>query len=313
MHTALVGYTGFVGSNLMQQTDFSNIYNSKNIKEAYGTKPDLLIYAGVTGTKFMANSFPEKDKEIIECAKYNIERINAKRTILISTVDIYDNLDGKDENYCCETSRFGTYGNDRLSLETWFINRNEKGNIVRLPAIYGLNLKKNFIFDIIHGVPPILKSDVFEEICSDNKEIKEYFKKSENGYYYLDSKEGKIGYNQIKNYFRNSKYNSIFFTDSRSCYQYYNLSRLWDDIQIILKNDIDIINLVTEPIESAVLYEKVFNKKFVNEISQNYVRYNLKTMYGELFHGSHENSDYIVSKEKQIQDVLKYISSFNNI
>ena len=44
---ALVGYTGFVGSNIYDAGDFDAFYNSKNIQEAYGTEPDLLIYAGM--------------------------------------------------------------------------------------------------------------------------------------------------------------------------------------------------------------------------------------------------------------------------
>lgn len=44
MKTALVGYTGFVGSNIYAAGSFDGAYNSKNIEEAYGTNPDLLIY-----------------------------------------------------------------------------------------------------------------------------------------------------------------------------------------------------------------------------------------------------------------------------
>lgn len=33
---ALVGYTGFVGSNLYAKGTFDRVYNSKNIEEAYG-------------------------------------------------------------------------------------------------------------------------------------------------------------------------------------------------------------------------------------------------------------------------------------
>ena len=47
MKTALVGYTGFVGSNIYAAGSFDGAYNSKNIEEAYGTNPDLLIYAGL--------------------------------------------------------------------------------------------------------------------------------------------------------------------------------------------------------------------------------------------------------------------------
>ena len=46
---ALVGYTGFVGSNIYAagKDAIDCVYNSKNVQEAYGTAPDLLIYAGM--------------------------------------------------------------------------------------------------------------------------------------------------------------------------------------------------------------------------------------------------------------------------
>ena len=58
---ALVGYTGFVGSNLYTQGKFDCVYNSKNITEAFETYPDLLVYAGLRAEKYLANQAPEKD------------------------------------------------------------------------------------------------------------------------------------------------------------------------------------------------------------------------------------------------------------
>ena len=55
---ALVGYTGFVGGNLAAAGTFDGLYNSKNIEEAFGTKPDILYYAAVPAEKFTANRFP---------------------------------------------------------------------------------------------------------------------------------------------------------------------------------------------------------------------------------------------------------------
>ena len=63
MKTALVGYTGFVGSNIYASAGdkIEGLYNSKNIEMAYGTKPDLLIYAGLRAEKYLANNDPERD------------------------------------------------------------------------------------------------------------------------------------------------------------------------------------------------------------------------------------------------------------
>ena len=85
----IVGFTGFVGSNLCIQYHFDGQFNSKNYKKAYGTKPELLVYAGVPAQKFLANKFPEKDYEVIENAIENIKNIRPKTLVLISTIDIY--------------------------------------------------------------------------------------------------------------------------------------------------------------------------------------------------------------------------------
>ena len=88
---ALVGYTGFVGSNICEAAgnDIDALYNSRNIAEAYGTNPDLLIYAGLRAEKYLANNAPEKDLELIFQAERNIEKIDPKKLVLISTIDIF--------------------------------------------------------------------------------------------------------------------------------------------------------------------------------------------------------------------------------
>ena len=86
---ALVGYTGFVGSNLLESHKFDKLYNSKNIREAYGLNPDLLVYAGIRAEMFLANQDPEADLRIINDAFDNIKIINPKKIVLISTVAVY--------------------------------------------------------------------------------------------------------------------------------------------------------------------------------------------------------------------------------
>ena len=95
----IVGYTGFVGSNLCLSHRFEYLINSKNIESAFGKAPDTLIYSGVPAEMFIANNFPEKDKEIIENAKSNIKKINPRRVVLISTVAVYDCTKGVDEDH----------------------------------------------------------------------------------------------------------------------------------------------------------------------------------------------------------------------
>ena len=62
---ALVGYTGFVGSNLLQFFKFDELYNSKNFYEAKNKHFETIFFCGVPAIKWLANKNPEEDNKII--------------------------------------------------------------------------------------------------------------------------------------------------------------------------------------------------------------------------------------------------------
>ena len=182
----LVGYTGFVGSNLAQNGDFDEFYHSKNIKEAYGKNPDLLVYSGVPAQKFLANKFPQEDLETINQAIENIKNINPKRVVLISTIDVYDQPFDVDENIDNKWSE-EPYGKNRKILEDWVKENIENYHIVRLPGLFGINLKKNFIYDYIQIIPSMLNEKKYSEVIEQNPIIQKFYRKEENGFYNLIS------------------------------------------------------------------------------------------------------------------------------
>ena len=62
MRAALIGYTGFVGSNLARQLRFDATYNTSNIESIAGEEFDLLVCAGVRAEKWIANANPDADR-----------------------------------------------------------------------------------------------------------------------------------------------------------------------------------------------------------------------------------------------------------
>ena len=58
---ALVGYSGFVGSNLLQFYNFDYFYNSKNFQQASGLFFDEIYFCGVPAVKWQANKYPADD------------------------------------------------------------------------------------------------------------------------------------------------------------------------------------------------------------------------------------------------------------
>lgn len=134
--TALVGYTGFVGSNLCRSASFDFLANSKNVQQLYGVRPDVLIYAGVTGTKWYANTHKEYDEAIIRAAEENIVKIAPKKLVLISTVDVYSSIDDVTEETPIEVAKLHTYGKNRYSLKSGPEENIEDYHIVLLTMQY---------------------------------------------------------------------------------------------------------------------------------------------------------------------------------
>ena len=302
MKTFLVGYTGFVGSNLCHDYNFDALFNSKNIEDAYDQNPDLLVYAGVPAQKFLANQNPLEDKKIIENAIYNIKKIKPKKVILISTIDVYKNPNSitEDEQFLASDE---AYGKNRLYLEEWVKNNFTDYLIVRLPALYGDNLKKNFIFDLINFIPKMIKEDKFLELSSKNDELKQYYLKMNNGFYKLKD-INLVEENKLKKILINLNFSALNFTDSRNIYQFYNLKYLWKHIEIALKNNINIINIATEPITINELYQYIYNEKFTNILNNNISNYNFKTKYAELYNGK---NGYIFNKKFILKDIKRFV------
>lgn len=299
----LVGYTGFVGSNLKQMSNFERVFNSKNVNEAYGLNPDLMIYAGVTGTKFLANYQPNKDEEIIKSAIQNIKKIHAKKTVLISTVDVYSDLNDHCEDYVIDSKKLHAYGKHRYELEQWVINNVKDYLIIRLPALYGNNIKKNFIYDFIYHIPPMLKKEVVKNIGSEFPLIYDSYIDVGNGYYQCKNLSDEDRRN-VKIILKSFDIDAINYTDSRAKYQFYNLTYLYQHIILALENNIDILNIVTEPISASELCGFVDGKVFDNQISDHPIMYNLKTKYDQFFGGK---DGYICSKKIILDDLKSFV------
>ena len=298
---ALVGYTGFVGSNLYEKGKFDSVYNSKNIREAFGTKPDLLVYSGLRAEKYLANTEPEKDMELILEAEENIRKINPKKLVLISTIDVFKTPVGVDENASIDTDDLHPYGYNRYQLEQWVRERFEDALIIRLPGLFGKNIKKNFIYDFINVIPFMLKEDKFIELSAKETVLTECYKHQENGFYKLNSDADR---DMLKKIFLRLGFTALNFTDSRSVFQFYNLARLWDDMNTALDAGITLWHPATEPVSAYELYKFLTGKDFVNELSGKPAHYDYRTAYDSLFGGK---GGYICDKMQIVEDIRRFI------
>lgn len=302
----LVGYTGFVGSNLYEKGQFDAVFNSQNIEEAYGTNPGLLIYAGLRAEKYLANQAPEKDMELILQAEENIRRIAPEKLVLISTIDVFENPQDVDETTRIKTENLHPYGYNRYQLECWVREHFPEALIVRLPGLFGKNIKKNFIYDFINRIPYMLKAEKMEELSKTEPVLCNYYELQDNGFYKvrtLNTQQSVF----LKEKFEMLGFSALNFTDSRSVYQFYPLGRLWDDIQTALKNEIRLWHPATEPISAAQLYQYLTGNVFMNELSGIPADYNYKTVYDKLYGGT---GGYICDKETIMSEIRKFVEGY---
>jgi nucleoside-diphosphate-sugar epimerase len=135
MTTALIGHTGFVGSNLASQMRFDEFYNSKNIDEIRGREFDLVVCAGAPGSKWVANEKPEEDRDAIVRMLSAIREVDGE-IVLISTIDAILPQD--------------PYGRNRADAEA-ILRAYRDARVIRLPALFGSGLKKNAFYDLMHA------------------------------------------------------------------------------------------------------------------------------------------------------------------
>ena len=304
MKTAIVGYTGFVGSNICVTTKFDAYYNSKNIEEAFGTNPDLLVYSGVRAEMFLANKFPEKDFEVIENAIENIKKINPKRVVLISTIAVYNQPFDVDEDTVINEEESTTYGRNRRILEVWVEQNYKDSLVVRLPGIYGINLKKNFLYDMINVIPAMLTEAKYNELASESALVKENYVMQDNGFAKCTAVDKELR-KQLKAEFRKFGFTALLFTDSRGIFQYFHLGQLWLLIEKALENNICVLNVAVEPVTIGEIYNYVHDEKeFVNELNKPVPHFDFKTKHTDIFGGQ---NGYILDKYTCLKQIKEFI------
>jgi sugar phosphate isomerase/epimerase len=248
MSCAIVGYTGFVGSNLLQFYKYDYFYNSKNFHEASNKSFDTMFFCGIPAVKWYANKYPEEDFKTINVIKNILKTITVKKFILISTIDVYEISNCKlNEDYDCDFNLNNTYGSNRYLFELFVKQTFSNYNIIRLPALFGKGLKKNIIYDLINN-------------------------------------------NNIENISLNTEF------------QWYDLNWLKNDIDTILKHDLKICNLFTEPIKTFEII-KLFNYPIESFTTNSNLTYNVKTKYSNLFNVK----DYIRSAEYTLHNIKIFI------
>lgn len=164
MRNALIGHTGFVGGVLKAAGDYTDFYNSKNIESIKGAAFDTLVCSATPATKWLANKEPEQDWQSIQRLMEALVTVMARQFFLISTVDVFQQPVGVDENSLVPTEGLQPYGAHRYAFEQFVRARFPAATILRLPALFGPGLKKNALYDLIHNheVEKVPREGIFQ-------------------------------------------------------------------------------------------------------------------------------------------------------
>jgi len=148
---ALIGFSGFVGTTLLKQASFEALYRSTNIQEIDNKEFDVVTCAGAPAQKWIANGNPAEDKAKIEGLISHLKTISCNTFVLISTVDVFKNPQGVDEDTPVDEDGLHPYGLHRRLLEKFVEEHFPKHLIIRLPGLVGPGLRKNVIFDFLNN------------------------------------------------------------------------------------------------------------------------------------------------------------------
>mgnify|MGYP005995040559 CR=1 FL=1 len=88
---------------------------------------------------------------IIESIKEILDTIKCNKFILISTIDVYDNINGELNEDSNILGNNHIYGRNRYLFEEYIKKKFNNYHIIRLPGLFGKGLKKNIIYDLINN------------------------------------------------------------------------------------------------------------------------------------------------------------------
>ena len=260
--TGLIGHSGFVGSALLRQARFAACFNSATIPAIEGQSFGTLVCAAAPGSMFEANSAPARDAAQIDGLIARLSGVRAERFVLISSIAVLADFAGGDDETTQAFQQELAYGRHRRKLEA-FVESGFPGSlIIRLPALFGHGLRKNFLFDLLNPVPSLLPEARHAELVAALPASLAGWAK---GLYSPDPVTGMLKLDRaalnadrrraaLEDAVTALGASATQFHHRDTTYQYYPVDRLWQDIGIALDAGLSHLHLVAEPLAAAQIH-----------------------------------------------------------
>lgn len=261
----LIGHTGFVGGALLRQAAFAACYNSATIAGIDGRRFATVVCAAAPGSMIEANRSPERDRAQIDRLIERLSTIRADRFVLISSIAVLADFAGGDDESTSAFQHELAYGRHRRALEAFVERHFPHSLIVRLPALFGHGLRKNFVFDLINPVPSMLTAEKRDWLVD---QLDQPLAALVTALYAHDAATGLFRLDRAAlNADRRRRAldaavtelgaSATQFHHPDTTYQYYAIDRLWRDIGIALDAGLSCIHLVAAPLSAGAIHQRL--------------------------------------------------------
>ncbi|MCX9147992.1 hypothetical protein [Erythrobacter sp. WG] len=266
--TGLIGHTGFVGGALLRQARFDACFNSANIAAIDGQTFGTLVCAAAPGSMLEANRAPERDAAQVDALIARLERVTAQRLVLISSIAVLADFAGGDDETTQAFQQDLAYGRHRRALEAFVESRFPDSLIVRLPALFGAGLRKNFLFDLMNPVPSMLPEAKLAALADALRGDLGAWLRS---LYAPDPATGMLRLDRaalgadprradLEAALEVMGATAVQFHHPGTTYQYYSIDRLWQDIGFALAAGLKHLHLAPEPLTAAAIHQRVMGR-----------------------------------------------------
>jgi hypothetical protein len=286
----LIGYTGFVGGQLAGQSTFSAVFNSANIAELAQQEFDTLVCAAAPGSMFEANKFPDRDQAKIQALIDELSKVRTSRFILISSIAVLEDFAGGDDEGTTAFQEELAYGRHRRALEAFVEETFEESLVARLPALFGQGLRKNFIFDLLNPIPTFLTEAkrarlpviLDRQLCEQLTGL--YAPDPATGMLKLDraALDADPARAALDEAVITHGFSATQFHNPETTYQYYNMNRLWSDIDVALQAGLSHIHLVSEPLKAARIHYRLTGRDMPESDARQHHE-DMRTRHAELW------------------------------
>lgn len=262
---ALIGSTGLIGSLLDKSHAFTATARSTTVKQLMGKRFDTVFIAAAKGSMLEANKFPDRDAAHISDLIESLSQIRAEQAVLISTIAVLESFDGGFDETTGRFCEDVPYGRHRRELEVAISKLYPRTLIVRLPALFGADIKKNFVFDLMNPVPSMLTAERYKALClalpSRTKEcLQDLYQWSDHTEMWILNRmllNQKPERRSLEGAVIDAGFEAARFVNPESTFQYYDLRQLSQDIEMAIDAGCDVIHLATAPVGAAKIHERL--------------------------------------------------------